>query len=188
MEKYKVVGKVKDAHGLKGELYVLLFAKEADWLDKLEVVRIKRTEASSEVTLLTMKSARLHKGALLLQTQELGDRTAAEKFKGFVFEIPESFLVSEPGEKIYLNEVVGFQVKALKQNLIANIVGFSSNGAQDLLVVEIPGQSVQYEIPFVEDFIRVIDYQNKFVEMVLPEGLLGDGLEDDSMEDDEQEN
>ncbi len=185
MEKYKVVGKVKDAHGLKGELNVLLFAKEAAWLKKLQTIRIKRSENSTDVTVLTLKSARLHKGALLLLTNELADRTEAEKYKGFFFEIPESFLVSESGEEIYLNEVAGFQVKALKQNLVANIVGFSSNGAQDLLVVEIPGQKVQFEIPFVQDFIKVIDYDNKSIEMVLPDGLLGDDLNEDALEVDE---
>lgn len=32
---YRAVGRVKDAHGLKGEIWVVLFAGEADWLESL---------------------------------------------------------------------------------------------------------------------------------------------------------
>src|SRR5215204_1518205 len=44
MQKYTVVGKVRDAHGLKGELFIVVFAKVADWMAKLQTFDLVRKE------------------------------------------------------------------------------------------------------------------------------------------------
>ena len=56
-----------------------------------------------------------------------------------------------------------------EQKILGEIVGFSSNGPQDLLVVEANGKTV--EIPFVDAFIKKIDFKHQSVVMELPEGL-----------------
>jgi 16S rRNA processing protein RimM len=61
------------------------------------------------------------------------------------------------------------------QNLIGAIVGFSSNGPQDLIVVNYNGKDI--EIPFVEAFICDLDFDHKKLMMELPEGLLDLGAE-----------
>ena len=53
---------------------------------------------------------------------------------------------------------------------------FSSNGVQDLLVIEKREEKEKaykrYEVPFVEDFIEKIDFKEKKIFMNLPEGLI----------------
>jgi ribosomal 30S subunit maturation factor RimM len=49
-------------------------------------------------------------------------------------------------------------------------VAFSSNGPQDLLVVDYKGNKV--DIPFVEAFISKIDFELQIVSMNLPPGLI----------------
>lgn len=161
------VGKIKDAHGLKGELFVLLFAKEAPWLEDLESFALG-TADEGPFDLYEVERAKPHSDGLIVKVRTISDRTAAEAKKGLLFYLPASFLVSRQGERIYLREILGFEVRTALRSL-GPILDFSSNGAQDLLVVKVEGKSV--EIPFVQDFIEKIDFESRCVWMQLPEGL-----------------
>src|SRR5687767_12925338 len=64
------VGKVKDAHGIKGELFIVLFAGEAAWLNKLKSLRLivpedALAQADSSPKEFKIKSARAHKNGLI---------------------------------------------------------------------------------------------------------------------------
>lgn len=207
------VGKVKDAHGIRGELFIVLFAGEAAWLNQLKSIRlvndpdaaVPRQNPHQKLTpakpakpqpqgplTYAVKSARLHKNGLIVKTAEVRDRNQAEEMRGMLLEVPESFLVSKPGEELFLREVLGFSVIDLNRDSenIGKVTAFSSNGAQDLLVVD--ASTGKVEIPFVADFVEKIDYAKKELRMKLPLGLLGDlegeesdeEVEDDSFVDD----
>ncbi len=165
----KLVGKVKDAHGLKGELYVLVFSGEVSWAKKLKTFEL-RSPKTGETMAFDVEKMKPFKQGLILKPATMADRNAAEAVKGYEFYIPADVFISKPGETIFLNEIVGFVVKNVAQEAIGPIKGFSSNGAQDLLLVETA--KGQAEIPFVEAFIKKIDFKHKTVVMDLPEGLL----------------
>jgi 16S rRNA processing protein RimM len=165
------VGKVKDAHGLKGELYILLFAKEATWLKKLKKYNLSHENAFGKIErmTLTIKSTRVHKDGLLVVSPEVTDRTQAEKLKNYAFEIPKNLLVSAKGETPYLIELLGFEVFDQGQRL-GTIHSFATNSFQDLLVVE--SETHYYEIPYVEAFVEKTDFKLRKILMHVPEGLL----------------
>ncbi|MGE3973204.1 MAG: ribosome maturation factor RimM [Bdellovibrionales bacterium] len=172
---YTTVGKVRDAHGLKGELFIIVFAKKADWAEKLSrfvLVWREQVEGQWVPVWRSFNVDRLkpHKVGLILRTKELENRTDAEFFAGAAFQIPSDCLVSQPGERIYLKEIEGFTVTTAEGE-VGPVRSFSSNGAQDLLVVE--RSSDQFvEIPFVKDFIKSIDYKARVINMDLPSGLI----------------
>jgi 16S rRNA processing protein RimM len=166
--KWKLVGKVKEAHGLRGELYVILFAKENSWLDDLTQFSLALDESSAGKQVFSAGKLRSQKNTMIIKSEEIIDRTAAEKLCGSLFFIPAELLASKPGDRIYLSEILNFEVYDGDQ-LIGKITSFSSNGPQDLLIVSGGGT---IEIPFVEAFIDQIDFSNQKVMMKLPEGLL----------------
>lgn len=180
------VGRVKDAHGLKGEVFVTLFAGEAAWLKQMKTLRLAKPGADSmqappqnaEIKILQVKSARPHKNGIIVVSPDVKGRTEAETWKGWWLEIPREFLVAKRGEQIYLIEIKDFDVNVAGKGIIGPITGFSSNGAQDLLLVKTKNGEV--EIPFVEAFVTEIDYENHMVEMELPEGLLGEETGDEA--------
>ncbi|MGZ5279811.1 MAG: ribosome maturation factor RimM, partial [Pseudobdellovibrionaceae bacterium] len=90
--------------------------------------------------------------------------------KGQIFSIPEDLLESEEGDTIYLSEIQNFSIVNTQGEELGYISGFSSNVAQDLLIVE-KKSGGQAEIPFVEDFIVKIHFEEKKIEMNLPEGI-----------------
>jgi 16S rRNA processing protein RimM len=167
MNEMKMVGKVKDAHGLRGELYILVFSGDVSWLKKLQTLELRGKTAT---TTHSVEKVKPFKQGLILKVPGVNDRTQAEALKGHEFYIPADIFVSKPGETIFLNEILGFMVKNVAQEDIGSVEGFSTNGAQDLLVVTTPAKKV--EIPFVEAFIKKIDFKHKTIVMDLPEGLL----------------
>ncbi|MGZ3743628.1 MAG: ribosome maturation factor RimM [Pseudobdellovibrionaceae bacterium] len=165
----KLVGKVKDAHGLRGELYILIFSGDVSWIKKLKTFDL-RSPKTGEVVSYSVEKLKPFKQGFIVKSPIMADRNSAEAVKGFDFLIPADIFVSKPGETIFLNEIMGFVVKTADQDNIGLIKGFSSNGAQDLLIVESAQGTV--EIPFVEAFIKKIDFKHHTLVMDLPEGLL----------------
>jgi 16S rRNA processing protein RimM len=175
---YVRVGRVKDGHGVKGELFLLLFAGEAAWLDQLETIRLVGPidRVGGPTLTYKVKSVRPHKNGLIAKCSELTDRNQAEALIGYAFDVPEDFLVAPQGEQPFLRELLGATVFAEGVGEIGVIESFSTNGAQDLLIVKAKTASAdktnEHMIPFVEEFVVRIDYQTKKVYLKLPDGLL----------------
>ncbi len=197
-ENYRVVGRVKDAHGLKGELWIVLFAGQADWLESMEdegVFRLSKKESlaglsEAELQSFPIKNVREHKNGIIAMSPAIKDRTAAEGFKGHFLAIPNDYLVAEEGESYFLSEIEGFRVLEEKRE-IGTIVGFSHNGAQDLLIVSLvkgarDGVKAkdQIEIPFVEELVTEVDEEEKSIHVDLPNGLIEVQLGLDKADDD----
>jgi 16S rRNA processing protein RimM len=166
----KPVGRVKDAHSLKGELFVRLFAGKADWLENFKTAYLVSPDAT-EVRELEVLSAKPHKDGLIVKIKGLEDRTPAEMLKGYGLEIDSELLVSEPGEDIYLDEIMGFELLDLTTEIRTKIHGVDSNTVQDLLLVNYEGN--EYMVPFVKPLIEKVDFENRLITMRLPLGIFG---------------
>lgn len=169
MSQYRRVGKVKDAHGLKGDLYILVFSGDTSWDEDLTSFGLGTSE--DDIQVYEVEKVKPYKDGLMLKPKNINNRNQSDELKGKLFFINEELLVSDEGETIYLTEIEGFEVFDGKEK-VGVITGFSSNGFQDLLVIERTKDNKPAEIPFVEDFVDEIDYDTKQVFMNLPEGLL----------------
>lgn len=165
----KHVGKVMDAHGIKGDIYCLIFSGDVSWLDKLKNLNLSKQKKMHSFEIKRIKE---FKKGFIASLKDFDNRNKAEEFKGAEIWVDENVFVSEEGEPLFLSEVMGFSVEDSKVGLIGKITAFSSNGIQDLLVVANETEGSEYEIPFVEDFVTKIDYENKKIMTELPEGLL----------------
>ncbi|MEK2645610.1 ribosome maturation factor RimM [Bdellovibrio sp. BCCA] len=165
----KLVGKVREAHGLKGDLYVVIFSGDITWAKKMKNFGLK-AKGSEEINNFSVERTKPFKKGFIVKAKEIADRTAAEGVEHMEFFVDDDLFVSKPGEGIYLSEILNFKLKNPEQVVLGEIVGFSSNGVQDLLVVDIAGKKA--EIPFVDAFIKKIDFKHQSIVMDLPEGLL----------------
>jgi 16S rRNA processing protein RimM len=178
----KCVGKIKEAHSLKGELYVIIFSGETSWLQEIENVYFGPLDAKAphgdstkshgqqqEMKKFKVLKFKPHKKGIILKVDGIVDRTAAEKIEGQGLYVEEDTFISKPGETVYLGELLGFEL--IDQNNISYgpVLDFLSNGPQDLLVIKKNGQ--EFLVPFVAPFILKIDHEQKKLLMTLPEGL-----------------
>jgi 16S rRNA processing protein RimM len=166
MQDKRHIGKIKQAHGLRGEVYVLVFSKDISWIKKLKTISIFKNEKSQTLAVLKAKP---FKDGLILQLDQIVDRNQSEAIEGAEVWIDQSIFVSKTNETPYLLEIEGFSVNDKSLGDIGKVTGFSYNGNQDLLVVS--GKSI-FEIPFVDQFVSKIDFENKTINMDLPEGLI----------------
>ncbi|HPI40764.1 MAG TPA: ribosome maturation factor RimM [Pseudobdellovibrionaceae bacterium] len=178
MKKYQKIGKIKDAFGIKGDLYIIVFSGDISWIKKLKVFSLKEGSLESEdPDLLVVKMVRPHKDGIVVHCEGIDTRNQSELLKGKNFCIDSSLLKSQKGESIFLAEIQGFSVFEVEQSLsaskkcIGSIESFSSNGIQDLLVVR-RGDGKISEIPFVKDFVQEINFDKKEIYLTLPSGLL----------------
>lgn len=167
---YKV-GWVKSAHGIKGELYIQLLSKKADWLKDLKSFQLKPLPGKGESQVFQFKRVKPHKVGLIVLPEGFTTRNQSEEWKGADFLIDKAILQTGEGEKPYLVEFEGFQVEDARLGVVGSVTGFMDNGAQDLLVVQSPdGKEIM--IPFVDAFIVETDKQGRLLKMDLPEGLV----------------
>ena len=175
------LAKVKGAFGINGQMFILPFTPNARWIyDLSELTLIKSAYSltfntgyknSPLKSTFKIQNFKKYKNGYLVKLENCNDRTEASYWKGAFVSIPLSYFDSSSGEEIYLMEVKGFTVIHSGQQ-VGPIVSFSSNGSQDLVQVKKNGSI--YDIPFVKDFIHRIDWQNKYIYMNLPYGLLGE--------------
>ena len=180
---WSLVGKVREAHGLKGELFLVLFAKTADWIDRLEEVglEVKRVSPGStsdpagpvlisEFNIFKVKRRKAHKVGVIVQLDGLSSRTEAEPYVGALVSISQKLLISAQGERIFLGEISGFEINDAASGKSGVVTGFATNGAQDLLEVRIGTDT--HLVPFVPQFLIRILWEDRKIEMRLPDGLL----------------
>jgi 16S rRNA processing protein RimM len=119
-----LVGKIKSAHGLKGEVYILVFSGDSSWSKNLKTLKLKNSL---------------------------------------------ELLQSKKGETIYLKEILGFDVLVEGQS-VGTVEAFSSNGTQDLIIIK--NQDHSFEVPFVEQFIVKINFEDCEILMDFPLDLI----------------
>ncbi len=160
---------MKDAHGLRGELYVQLFAKSADWLESADKLFLEKL-GDQDLSPFEILKARPFKEGLIVSLKGIPDRTAAEPWRKAKVFIHEDALVSPPGERVFLHQILNFEVLD-GENSVGRVVGFATNGPQDLLRVATPN-GTEALVPFVDAFILSIDFDKRQLKMDLPPGLL----------------
>ncbi len=154
------VGKVLDAHGIRGDIYCIVFSGDASWVGDLETLKL-----GTEV--FKINRIKEFKKGFIASLEGFTDRNRAESYKGKDVWVDEDLFISEDGDALFLKEILGFEIQDKTLGPVGKITGFSSNGLQDLLVI-----SNKIEIPFVKEFVLKMDFDKKIIQTDLPEGLL----------------
>jgi 16S rRNA processing protein RimM len=179
VKKLHLIGKVHSSQGLRGQIFIVFKTSETPWIQKWKTLFLSSDEAKApsetaeKYSILKIKEhAKQGKQGWVLDLKDISDKNAADLLvKKWVW-IPEDFLVSKKGEQIFLREIENFLVVDQERGDVGPIVGFSSNGAQDL--IQIQTSTGIYDVPLVQAFIERIDYENKKIYMDIPLGLLED--------------
>lgn len=168
-ENFHCVGWVSSAHGIRGEVFVRLYAGQSDWHLDAETLSLllKSADALKDFHLQKITP---HKDGLIVKFAEIKDRNQAEAIAKSGVYIPEDLLQSPEGEPVFLKQIEGFAVVDKDGVSLGQISGFASNGPQDLLKVKTP-EGKEALVPLVDAFLVHIDFDKQQVTMDLPPGL-----------------
>ncbi|HKK07261.1 MAG TPA: ribosome maturation factor RimM [Gemmatimonadota bacterium] len=166
-----VVGFVRRAHGIHGELLVALATDfPEDVFVEGRALGVRGRGAFGLPGRLTVAEGRPHKADWIVAFREIGDRTLAERFRGLELWLARSELV-EPGEgEYFLHDLQGLEIRLEDGTEVGTVSSVYEAAGSPMLGVERPGGEVL--VPFVGRFVRDVDLEAGVITVRPPEGLL----------------
>ena len=185
-EDLALVGLVRRAHGIRGEVTVETFT------DAPAVVftagrrvfggtpdgRLLPADRRAPVgkggapLALTVQRATPFKGGLIVAFAELTDRTAAEAWRERGLLVPYAELPPPNADEVYLHELVGMRVvhrDGTEAGTVADLLELPQGLALD---VRLPGSERTALVPYRPEMVVGVDVPARVVTVDLPEGLL----------------
>jgi 16S rRNA processing protein RimM len=138
-----VVGKVTRAHGVRGEVSVLVLSEVPDRF------------ADGATVWLVVDSSRENRGRLLIRFREIRDRATAEALRGRFLAVPESALPELPEGSWWPHQLEGSEVLTEEGRSLGTLVEVVLNPANDLWVTR--GADREVLIPALRDVIVSVD-------------------------------
>ena len=163
-----VVGRVRRPHGVRGELAVEATTDVPGRFAPGEVLEM--VAVNGERRDLEILSVRSHRGQLLVRFRGIEDRDAADEARGASLEVAAGRSPAAPKGWYYYHELIGCTC----HDLTAGVLGVVDEVVEDgggLLLSLIDDGTVTL-VPFVDEFIRLIDLDGRRIELELPEGLV----------------
>ncbi len=171
--KHIVVGEILRPHGVRGEVRMRLNTDYPEHLASLKSLFLANSADDAKLSEVELQNVRFHKAYALLTLAGCRSREEADKLRGKLALIAmEDAIPLQPGE-YYLSQLIGMSVRD-RGRPIGVVEEVLQTGANDVYVVrsDVYGQVL---LPAHEETIQSIDFENKVISMVLPDGLLDDG-------------
>jgi 16S rRNA processing protein RimM len=169
-----IVGLVRRAHGIRGELAVESLTDTPDAVFASGRRLFAGTivgDPSPKGETLTITGARPFKGGWILALEEIADRSAAELWRERYLLLPAEELPARAEGEVYVHELLGMRVE--------NLAGAPLGTVRD--VYELPQglaldvgheASTSIILPFREEIVKRVDLENRLLVVQPPEGLI----------------
>lgn len=163
------IGRVVQAHGIRGELAVFPLTEQDERFAPGIIVHLSRTPEGEEgLTPFRVTSSRRHKGNVLLGLDRIEDRTQAEWYIGAYLVIPYEEAESARAEdEFFIHALVGREVRTEAGERLGVVAGVVETGAAALLEIE-GDWTGRKMLPFVKEFVLAVE--DEAVIVVPPEG------------------
>jgi 16S rRNA processing protein RimM len=145
-----VVGKVTRAHGLRGEVVVLVFSDNPDRFEPGSSIFF---EDGREVRI---RASRPNGGRLLVAFEGVGDRNAAEALRGLTLVVPRSSLPALSEGEFWPHQLEGCVVVTESGRTLGAITDVVANRANDLWVA-VDESGVETLVPAIREVIVDVD-------------------------------
>lgn len=151
-----VVGRITRAHGVQGELAVLVLSEvpgrfadgAAVWLED------GRT--------LTVRSSRPHRDRLLVRFEEVADRAAAEALHGALLVVPESTSPPLPEGSWWDHQLVGCAIGTDTGHPLGQVTEVIHTAANDVWVA-VDAAGTETLVPVLRDLLVSVDVGHRVI-------------------------
>ncbi|WP_336922791.1 ribosome maturation factor RimM [Aquipuribacter sp. SD81] len=167
--RWLVVGRLGRAHGLRGEVTVLLRTDDPE--RRLAPGAVLATDP--DVGDLVVAGARTHQGRWLLALEGVADRDAAEALRDVELLVDATDDAPEP-DAWHVADLVGLRAVSIGGHRLGTVTGLEHGPAQDLLVVRPAAGGPAVRVPFVTALVPEVDVAGGTVTLDPPGGLFED--------------
>ena len=152
------VGKITRAHGVRGEVAVLVLTEVEDRFEPGT-----RLSTEGRIT-LTIESARRDRGRLLVRFRGVEDREAAQRLQGMYLMVPRSSSPGLPEDSYWLYELEGCEVRTEAGRALGTIVDVIHTQANDVWAAHPTGtEGAEVLIPALRDVVVSVDVRARLV-------------------------
>ena len=157
------VGRIGRAHGILGEATIEVRTDEA--ADRFAIGAKLDTDSHG---LLTVASARVHNGILLLGFVGVNDRNAIEKYRDqLLYADVDIDAPSDDPDDYHVLQLIGCKAHLVDGDLFGEVIDVLNLPGQDVLVIKHDDEEVL--IPFVHQLVPVVDVKAKKMTVIPPE-------------------
>ena len=157
------VGRIGKAHGILGEATIEVRTDEAE--DRFAIGAKLETESHG---VITVASARVHNGILLLGFEGIQDRNAIEKLRNeLLFADVDIHAPGIDEDDYHVLQLVGCKAFLIDGDEFGTVTDVLNLPGQDVLVIQ--GADGEVLIPFVRQLVPVVDITGRRMTVVPPE-------------------
>ena len=158
MGKYIEIGKLTGTHALKGELKMVYWCDDPDFLVDLDLFFLD--EAGKEN--LAVERARFHKNFLIIKIKDVDDIDTAQKYINKVLYIDKEKIKLNDGEYLQC-DLIGLTVLDVDSNEnYGKIFKITQTGANDVYYIK-NNDGRECLIPAIKDVIKKVDLENNLM-------------------------
>jgi 16S rRNA processing protein RimM len=157
------VGYVSGPFGVTGSIRVTPFSEDADALLNVKTWWLDKPVMRS----VSVRTAKLHGGDVVVQLVGLVGRDAAEALKGAAVSVPRSQFPQLEEDEYYWSDLIGMDVVNLEGAALGTVTDMMHNGAQSILrIAPVPDpaddkKAPERLIPFVDQFVKTVEVAAK---------------------------
>ncbi len=149
------VAKIGAAHGLRGEVRLQVFTEDPD-----AIVGLGELASEDGTKKFRVASLRPAKGHFVAKLEGVNDRNASELLTNIeLFVSREKLPKLEDGETFYHADLIGLRVEDKSGKSYGVVVAVRNYGASDLLEVAEPPKTSGTLIPFIDQFVPLVDVE-----------------------------
>ena len=149
-----VVGVVTGVHGLRGEVSIQNRSDNPDrWTAGASVLR-------EDGAALTIASSRRHGRRLLVRFDGVEDRSTAERLRGAVLVVPESWLPELAAGEWWAHQLEGCEVRTRSGRVLGIVREVIANPANDLWVA-VDSEGRETLVPALADVLVDVDVEGR---------------------------
>ncbi len=174
-----IVGRVRKAHGIRGELLVepITDAPDTVFVSGRRLFAGTATgDASPDGLELHITGVRQHMESVRLTIREIPDRSAAELWRGRFLLAPQDELPQPADDEVYLHDLIGMRVVHVDGRALGHVVDTYELPQGLMLDVRPVNGGPTYFIPWREEILVDVDETARVIAVRPPEGLLPDEL------------
>ena len=160
--RYLEAGKIVNTHGIAGEVKIMPWADDPDFLLDFKTLYLDGKP-------IQIRSARVHKNAVLMKLDGVDDINEAMKLKNKIVSIDREDVELEEGA-FFLADLYGLEVRnADNGQVLGKIMDVLTPPANNVYVVK--GTNQEYMIPAVPEFVVETNVDEGYVLVHLIEGM-----------------
>jgi 16S rRNA processing protein RimM len=157
------VGRIGKAHGILGEATIEVRTDLAQ--ERFAIGAVLDTESNGQ---LTVSTARVHNGILLLGFEGISDRNSIEALRNeLLYADVDINAPAEDEDDFHVLQLIGCQAHLIDGDLFGEVSDVLNLPGQDVLVIKVDGAEVL--IPFVRALVPVVDITARRLTVIPPE-------------------